>query len=171
MKKELRSLTQAKARIIFLSIWMVIALLLFFVGMSVYLGAEERAFVDWVVWGTMCCVPVIGTVLRAVITSAKSGWNEGANQYSATVSNNSVTVQNHPFRQAVLSVIAAILVCVLVGPVMLGIFVIINITKNCRYARFVLRLRQFLCTFFILSFVLKIIRLQRCCQLRVLHKS
>lgn len=152
MKKELRSLTQAKARIIFLSIWMVIALLLFFVGMSVYLGAEERAFVDWVVWGTMCCVPVIGTVLRAVITSAKSGWNEGANQYSATVSNNSVTVQNHPFRQAVLSVIAAILVCVLVGPVMLGIFVIINITKKLPLCKICLAFAAVFMYFFYIKF-------------------
>ncbi len=132
MKKELRSLTQAKARIIFLSIWMVVAFLLFFVGMSVYLSGEERVFMDWVVWGVMCCFPVIGTVLRTVIASAKSGWNEGANQYSATVSSDSVTVQNHPFRQAALSVIAAILVCVLVGPVMLGIFIIINIISLIR---------------------------------------
>lgn len=127
MKKELRSLNQAKARIIFVAIWLVIAFMLFFVGMSLFLSGEERTFGDWMVWGIMCCVPILGTVLRSTIKMAKSGWNEGANQYTATVSDTHVTVQNHPFRQALLSIVGAIIGCILVGPVVLALYIIANI--------------------------------------------
>lgn len=127
MKKELRSLKQAKARIIFVAIWLVIAFFFFFAGLDMFLSAEERAFSEWMTWGFMCCIPVIGTVLRAVISGAKSGWKKGANEYTVTVSDTHATVENHPFRGAVLSIIGSIIGSCLIGPVLLGLFIIINI--------------------------------------------
>lgn len=127
MKKELRSLKQAKARIIFVAIWLVIAFFFFFAGLDSFLSAEERTFGNWMFWGFICCFPVIGTVLRSAISSAKSGWKQGANEYTVTVSDTHATVENHPFRGAVLGIIVSIILCVLVGPVMLAFFIIINI--------------------------------------------
>lgn len=127
MKKELRSLKQAKARIIFVAIWLVIAFLFFFAGLDMFLSAKERGFGDWMMWGFMCCIPIIGTVLRGVISGAKKGWNDGANQYTATVSDTHVTVENHPFRGAVLGIIGSIIGGCLAGPVLLGLYIIINI--------------------------------------------
>lgn len=125
--KPINSRKGAIARIIFCSIWLAVALLLFFLGLSLFIEAADRGFGDWLVFGIMCCFPVIGTVIKTVVKGAKSGWKEGANTYDVTVSQNSVTVSNHPFRQAILSIIASLFCCLIAGPIILVFFVIINV--------------------------------------------
>lgn len=127
MKKELRSLKQAKARIIFLSIWMIIAIICLITGLYMFLSVEERGFGEWIVCGVACCVPVIGTVLRFSLANAKLGWKQGANDYTATVTDTHVTVSNHPFRQAILSFILGFGLSLVAGPIILGVTIIINV--------------------------------------------
>lgn len=127
MKKELRSLKQAKARIIFISVWMIIAIVCLIVGLQMFLSDEERGFGSWVMCGVACCFPVIGTVLRIAISNAKQGWKQGANEYTATVTDTHVTVSNHPFRQAILSFIVAVAISLVAGPIILGFSMILNV--------------------------------------------
>ena len=119
------------AGFVFKCIWLAIALLMFFAGMAGFLG--EKSFGMWLFWGFCCAFPMIVQVIRDAINSAKKGAREGANQYTITQTSSTITVQNHPFKQAVISLIVSIFASILMGPIFLGLNIILAIIQIVNY--------------------------------------
>lgn len=117
--------------LIFTSIWMIVALILWFMGFNFF--REELnggdAFGAWFFWGALCVIPILFPIMKSVFSSAKSGARQGARTYSASWSGNTVTVQNHPIRGAIYGFIGGIIGGVLGGPLLLAIYVIVNTIK------------------------------------------
>ena len=105
--------------LVFKSIWLAIALLLYFVGMAIFL--QDKTFGMWIAWGFVCAIPTLGDVIRSAVVEGRRGAVKGANTYTATVSSNSVTVQNHPFREALIGILVSIFASLLAGPVVLAL--------------------------------------------------
>ena len=100
-------------------IWMAVALFFFFSGLKMF--REDKTFVVWLIWGANCCVPMLFDIIKSIVVEAKRGWNEGAREYSVTVDSSSVTVQNHPLRGAIISIVVTLFFGVLSGPIFLGL--------------------------------------------------
>lgn len=133
MKKTQKALLISK--IVFKAIWLAFAILFWVVGLLMFLSQRDigEGFGGWLFWGGFCIFPCLIDVIKGVIDSAKQGWNDGANDYSASVSDTHVTVQNHPFRGAILGIISGIFGGLLIGPVLVVIKVlkaIIDIIKT-----------------------------------------
>ena len=125
-KDEIKSV----AGLVFKSIWLVIALVFFFAGMTMFTG--DKTFEGWLMWGLFCLFPMLGAVIRDAFVSGKRGARRGANMYTATVDSTSVTVSNHPFREALIEIAGTIIAAVLIGPLTLGVkilFAVIAIIK------------------------------------------
>ena len=105
---------------VFRSIWMVIAIILWCAGLAVFQGGMNFGY--WMIWGFMCSIPMIVEVGKAVIDGTRQGARDGANEYSATIIGNTLYIENHPFRGAVIGFLGSIIGCVLVGPVVLPIY-------------------------------------------------
>lgn len=117
--------------IVFYAIWLVIALALWFGGMGMFLERMngDDAFTSWIIWGAMCIFPIIIPIIKMIAGSTKDGARQGANEYSASVAGNSVYVENHPFRGAIIGLAVGIFGGLLVGPIMLAFYVIKNLAK------------------------------------------
>lgn len=112
---------------VFYSIWFAIAIVCFIVGFVLFLGYEGiDKIVGWVVWGLICAIPIIGTMLRLGKRGAGQGAQKGANTYSVDVSDDSVTVKNHPFSYAILGFFCGLLGGALAGPIVLPCYMILN---------------------------------------------
>lgn len=129
--KQYASKSGAVTGAVFYSIWCVVAIVCFVVGLVLFLGYEgvER-LIGWVVWGAVCTIPILGTVLRMAKTEGAQGARDGANTY--TVESDpygNVSVSNRPFRDAVIGFFAGFLAGVIVGPIVVGIFLILNVVR------------------------------------------
>ena len=114
--------------IVFYSIWMVVALGLWIFGLYGFIDSFESigGFGGWVVWGILCIPAIIVPIIKMMVQGAKDGWKQGANEYSASFIGNTMYVENHPLRGALLQLVANLIISVLAGPILLAI----NIVKN-----------------------------------------
>ncbi len=113
------------AGLVFKCVWLFIALIVFFHGLTMFLSyGEDEKFSGWLIWGGICCIPIIFEVIKDIFSGLKSGWAQGANDYTATIDSSSVTVENHPFMGAIVGLIGSIFCCVLIGPIFLGFKII-----------------------------------------------
>lgn len=117
--------------IVFYSIWLFVSLVLWFSGLGMFLEAMngDDAFTTWIIWGALCIFPIILPIFKMIAGSAKDGARRGANDYSASVVGNSVYVENHPFRGALIGLGVGIFGGLLAGPIMLAFYVIKNTAK------------------------------------------
>lgn len=123
--------TKTIGGIVFYSIWLVISLVLWIGGLGEFREAlnGDDAFATWFVWGALCIIPIIIPVFKMIFASTKDGARDGANTYSASVTGNTVQVQNHPIRGAIYGLIGGIIGGLLVGPVVLALYIIANTGK------------------------------------------
>ena len=82
---------------------------------------------NWLICGIACCLPIIGVTIKNIVSVTKGGYRSGANEYSASTAGNSVYVENHPFRGAFISLIVGIVLSMAAGPILLAIYMLINI--------------------------------------------
>ncbi len=117
--------------IVFRSIWLGFSLLVYFVGVSLFneFRGNEKAFVGWMIWGFCCAVTIIPFIWKTVRGSASDGAKQGANTYTASASGNNIYVSNHPFLGAIMGFILGIFICLLMGPVVSPIYMIMTIMK------------------------------------------
>ncbi len=129
--KQYATKSGAVRGIVFYSVWCVIAIVCFVVGLVLFLGYEGMdRIVGWLVWGAICAIPILGTVLRMAKKEGGRGARDGANTY--TVESDpygNVTVSNHPVREMVIGFFAGALAGVVVGPIVLPIFLILNVAR------------------------------------------
>lgn len=121
--------------IVFNSIWLGLAALLYFVGLNYYNESKAKGdgFGGWMMWGFMCAILIIIPIMKAVFTQTRKGAIEGANEYSASVQGNSIVVSNHPFRGAVIGFIGGCIGGLAVGPIIVPFYAlksVITIVKN-----------------------------------------
>lgn len=110
------------AKIVFFSVWGIFAILFWIVGMTLFL--EEKTLGTWLMWGFCTAFPLCITIAKSAWDGAKKGAQDGANQYTATISSNSVTVSNHPYRGAFMGLITGLLAGIAAGPIVLPVYVI-----------------------------------------------
>ena len=122
--------TKKISGIVFYSIWLALALILWIAGMGVFLG--EKSFTTWILWGAMCIFPIIIPIFKMIAGSAKKGARSGANNYTASVVGNTVYVENHPFMGALGGIVIGILSGLFAGPIVLAFYVVKNTTKLVR---------------------------------------
>lgn len=115
------------AGLVFKSIWLVFAAIMFAGGSMFFFRA--KSFSNWLIWGVFCLFPMLGSVIRDIIVSAREGARRGANSYTVSVSGNTATVSNHPFREAIISIVVSIFASILMGPVALGVYMLVAIIQ------------------------------------------
>ena len=115
------------AGLVFKSVWLVIAVILFITGMLGFL--RDKSFGMWMAWGFCCLIPMLGNVIRDIIVSGNRGARRGANTYTASVDSTGVTVSNHPFREALIEIVATILASLLLGPIALGFKMLVTVIQ------------------------------------------
>lgn len=125
----------SKKGLILKSIWLGIAVVFFILGLWVFLAnKEDRGFGAWLGAGAICGVPVIWDMLKLIGGSAMQGLRDGANTYSATVSDTSITVQNHPIRGLILGILVGIFMTLLIGLVWLALRILLTIITIISFA-------------------------------------
>ena len=112
---------------IFRIIWCAVAIPLWITMLIEFLKAQREsgsfAFGMWMLWGAVCAVLSIGDSISVIRDSTRSGRADGAREY--TISGN--TISNHPFRGALIGLVAGIVACLLIGPVLIPLYVIFYI--------------------------------------------
>ena len=119
--------------IVFNSIWLAFALLLYFGGLDMCLEhggfSGEGWFRNWAMWGLFCSFVIIPFIIRMARDQAKQGAKDGANSYTASRIGNTVVVENHPFRGMVLGFIFGLVLGVLLGPIATPFFMVKAVSK------------------------------------------
>lgn len=114
-------------QLVFLIIWYVLAFVFGGIGLAFFLK-ENTSLGGWFIFGGFCCVPLITVILKQIVSNVKSGYKSGKNSVDVTVyRDGSTSSRNHPIRGAIGGLIGGILGSVLVGPVLLGIYIILNL--------------------------------------------
>ena len=125
----------SKKGLILKSIWLGIAVIFFAIGLTVFLGAvKSEGFAAWLIAGAICGVPVIWDMLKLIGKGAMQGWRDGANTYSATVTDTSITVQNHPIRGMIIGILVGIFMTLLIGLVWLAFRIVLTIITIINFA-------------------------------------
>ena len=82
---------------------------------------QTKDFGSWMLWGAVCIIPIIGDIIRTIVSNTKKESAKGSREYTATVSSSGVSVKNNSFRNGLMSLVASIIISLLVGPIFLGI--------------------------------------------------
>ncbi len=126
----MRKLEKAKiiVAIVFHSVWLALTAFLYGFGMMYFLQ-QNKAFEDWMVWGLACSFVIIPFIIRLTWDSTKDGEREGARTYTVTVSDDTVTVTNHPFKHAVLGAVVGLFFGIAIGPIVTPVIAIRTVIK------------------------------------------
>lgn len=119
--------TKAKvvSSIVFKSIWLVLAIGLWIGGLVAFNSNEDK-LAGWFIWGGLCSICVIWTLLKNAGKSAKKGARDGANDYTITDHGSHYVVENHPLRGAIIGFVGGLIGGVAIGQILVPIFVIKN---------------------------------------------
>lgn len=124
-KKPITSVSEAKRKLVFTSIWYAFAILCGALGLNLFLG--EKTFNNWLLCGLLCCFPIIGVTVKNIVGTVKDGYRRGENSYTVSVSSDSVHVTNNPIGGAIISLVVGILISLAAGPILLVIYMLLNI--------------------------------------------
>ena len=116
--------------IILMIAWLLFAAVSWMVGWYVfhdYIEKEGGMFTAWMIWGGVCAIPLIITMIKMGIVGAASGAATGANTYTATQSGNTVYVKNEAASGAFWGFIMGLFLGVAVGHIILPFFFIKNL--------------------------------------------
>lgn len=104
---------QTIAGFVWKCVWLIFAAIMMFGGLYVFF--QQKTFGFWLVGGFFCSIPVIGFHLKTMFNSMRDGARRGSKDYEVSVSSSAVTVQNHPFRTALVSLVITTIFCLLIG--------------------------------------------------------
>lgn len=124
--RPIKSVEDAKKQLTLTIIWYVIAVIFGTIGLVFFF--KDKNFLNWIICGCFCCVPILGTTLKNAFNQGKEGYRDGANTYTTSVYGNTAYTSNHPFRGAILGLIGGLIGGVLVGAILLLIHMIMNIS-------------------------------------------
>ena len=127
-----------KTKFVFKIIWVVLAVALWTIGLVWFLNALNNngdAFGMYFAWGGLCAIVTIRHFFTTLNSSTKSGRRRGANDYTVTDNGSHYTVQNHPFKGAVIGFIAGIIAGLVIGPIIVPILVIKSVIQIIRTAK------------------------------------
>ena len=108
-----RKKIQSIAGLVWKCIWLVFAIL--FLTAGLYIFFQQQTFGFWLACGFACSFPIIGIPLKMMFNMFRDGARAGARDYEVSVSSSSVTVQNHPFRTALVYLVLTTIFCLAVG--------------------------------------------------------
>ena len=111
-------------------IWLGFALICFLAGLFMCLETAknpDKVIAAYFWFGFFCIFPIIGVFFRIVGSGGKSGRSAGANHYTASSTDTTITVQNHPFLGWVIGILLGGVVGLLIGPIFLPIRMLIAI--------------------------------------------
>ena len=110
------------AVVVFRVIWTVLSTVLWIVGLCDFIN--DTRFVTWLGWGLLCAIPLCVQILKNSFDSAREGAEEGASEYTVTVTESSISVHDHSCSGAVFGFLGGLIGGVLIGPVVLPLFVL-----------------------------------------------
>ena len=110
-------------------VWTALAIALWVGGLCIFIKnlKIDNWLMGYFIWGTLCAICIIKLVLSLAKNQGKIGRAKGANEYSVTDNGSHYTVQNHPFRGAVIGFITGLLADIVAGPIIVPINVLVNI--------------------------------------------
>lgn len=112
-----RKKIQSIAGLVWKCIWLFFASICLAAGLMMFF--QGQAFGDWMMCGFACSFPIIWIPLKMMFTMFRDGARQGARDYEVSVSSSYVTVQNHPFRTALVWLVLTTIFCLAVGPFIL----------------------------------------------------
>ena len=128
------------AGIVFHSIWLLIAVVLWTGGLFGFLELKDsEGFGAWATWGFMCAIPIVGSILKMAIDTGRSNARDGERVYTAEVVGNTVYFRNQAWSYGFWGFIGGLIGGVLLGQVILPFFVfrsvkyIINAARILKY--------------------------------------
>lgn len=108
------------AAFVFRALWLILASAVWIYGIKHFLS--DKTFSGWLIWGIACAIPLCAEIVKQAISSGRDGRDEGANEYTVTVTDTSVTVHDNSVSGAVWGFVGGLIGGVLVGPVVLPLF-------------------------------------------------
>lgn len=122
---EQKEKSKKVTKIVFNCIWLVISLILWICGLIAFLEKKDQdALGAWLSWGGICVIPVLIPILKWSLHSGKTGARDGANTYTATDNGDSIHIQNHPIRGAIVGFLVGLALGILAGPAVLGFYIV-----------------------------------------------
>ena len=127
-----------KKQLISKIIWTAIAVVLWVVGLVIFTNylKGENGLAGYLIWGALCAVCTIKSVMSGAKKEGVKGRRRGANDYTVTDNGSHYTVQNHPLRGAITGFIGGLIGGVIAGPIVVpintlkNVVAIVNIAKQ-----------------------------------------
>ena len=117
-----------KKNLIKKSLWLGFALTCFLIGLFICIDqSAKEGLAGYFMFGFCCIFPIIGFFFRLVSGGAKAGRKSGAENYTATQTGSTITVENHPFMGWIIGIVLGAIIGLLIGPIFLPIRMIIVI--------------------------------------------
>ena len=107
-------------------IWVVLAVALWVTGLIIFTTNPDK-LVGYLIWGALCAVCTIKSVMSGASKEGRKGRARGANDYTVTDNGSHYTVENHPIRGAILGFIGGLIGGVIAGPIVVPIHTVKNL--------------------------------------------
>ncbi len=115
-------------------IWLALAIALWVTGLILFTNNQDK-LVGYLIWGALCAVCTIKSVMSGAADQGRKGRRRGANDYTVTDNGSHYTVQNHPVRGAIFGFIGGLIGGVIAGPIVVPIHSIKNLIAIVRLAK------------------------------------
>ena len=109
------------AIIVFRAIWVVIATVLWIMGLVYFV--DDTRVLTWFAWGVMCAIPLCVQIIKNAVDSARRGAYEGSREYTITYYDTHAEVRDHSASGCLWGFVGGILGGLLIGPVILPLYV------------------------------------------------
>lgn len=142
MDEKLKKYLQALFRIL----WIILSIILWSLCLVTF--AQNNNFEYWFIWGLVCTMCMIPSALKFIGFSAKVGYREGMGMYKGDLFTNvyggiGMSIRDRRYTQAIMSIIAAIIVCLLLGPLFLPMKVVISIIQVIPFVKYLIKEKAF----------------------------
>ena len=113
------------AGIVFHSIWLFISVILWIFGLIAFIELKDsEGFGAWAMWGFVCAIPIVGSILKMAISAGRSNARDGERVYSAEVVGNTVYFRNHAWSYGFWGFVIALILGVILGQLILPLFIV-----------------------------------------------
>ncbi len=108
------------AIIVFRVIWLVIATVLWIMGLVYFIG--DTRLMSWFAWGAVCAVPLCVQIIKNAFDSARRGAEDGSREYTITYYSDHAEVRDNSASGCLWGFVGGLLGGLLIGPVILPIY-------------------------------------------------